>query len=209
MYIEPFDKNTYTRSTIYSVAFLFFQIFGGKILSFIPSEIISLNMTFWVYGLLFALVIILFGKKILLSSLKNFDKTFLSTLAVVGMITFFSIVFSGIALSLMGITNSNENGINDALSSSHLNFVLTAVAAIIFAPIAEELFFRFVLYRSIAKVHPLLAHACVALLFGFFHVWGYVLIEGDYIQLVNMMPYICMSLGFRFYIISQKTSGTQ
>ena len=126
-------------------------------------------------------------------------------MVVIGFITFFSIVICGIAIELIGVANSNEEEIEAALKSDNLNYVLTAIAAVLFAPITEELFFRFFVYRSIEKINPVISHICVALLFGFFHVWDYILIEKSYIQLINMLPYICMSLGFS--ILYQKSKN--
>lgn len=205
MYIESFDKTLYSKSIIYFFIFLFLQLFGGNLLSIIGCDIISNNITFFVYGLLFVFSIILFGTKILFPGLKKFDKSYFNTFAVIGIITFFAIIFSGIAIDLMGISNSNENEIDTALTSNYINYALTAVVAIIFAPISEEIFFRFVVYRSLEKINPILSHICVALLFGFFHIWNYVLIQCDYIQLINMIPYICMSLGFS--ILYQKAKN--
>lgn len=196
MYVESFDKTLYSKSIIYSLIFLFLQLFGGNLLSIISCNIISNNITFFIYGLLLIFSILAFWKKTLFPALKNFDKSYFDTFVVIGIITFFAIIFSGIAIDLMGIYNSNENEIDTALTSNYINYALTAVAAIIFAPISEEIFFRFVVYRSLEKINPILSHICVALLFGFFHIWNYVLIQGDYIQLINIIPYICMSLGF-------------
>ncbi len=204
MYIETFEKRTYLWGGLYGIVFCFLQIFGGNLLSFINIELVSNNLTFGVYALIFICSLICFFK-LLINSIKKFDPSNLEKMAVIGIITFVAIVLCGIMIDLMGIANSNENNIDTALSSNRINYILTAVAAILFAPITEELFFRFLVYRSIEKINPVLSHISVALLFGFFHIWGYVLIEKSYIQLVNMLPYMCMSLGFS--ILYQKTKN--
>lgn len=204
MYIETFEKRTYLWGSLYGVAFCFLQIFGGKLLSFINIDLISNNLTFGVYLLIFICSLICFSK-LLINSIKRFETSNLLKMAIIGIITFVAIVICGIMIDLIGITNVNENNIDTALNSNRINYILTATAAIFFAPITEELFFRFLIYRSIEKINPVLSHICVALLFGFFHIWGYVLIEKSYIQLINMLPYMCMSLGFS--ILYQKTKN--
>ena len=204
MYIKPFEKRTYLWGSLYGVAFCFLKIFGGKLLSLINIDLISNNLTFGVYVLIFICSLICFSK-LLINSIKRFDTSNLQKMAIIGIITFVAIVICGIMIDLIGITNFNENNIDTALNSNRINYILTAIAAIFFAPITEELFFRFLIYRSIEKINPVLSHICVALLFGFFHIWGYVLIEKSYIQLINMLPYMCMSLGFS--ILYQKAKN--
>ena len=195
MYSEPFDKSIRTKGILYAIFFCFLQILGGDLLSLTNIPFILKNLTFSVYLLLFILSILLLGQ-ILVSSVKKFSSAHLEKFAIIGLITVGAIVICGIIIDQVGISNSNENDIDAALNVDTLNYIITAIAAVIFAPVTEELFFRFLVYRSIEKVNPILSHVCVALLFGFFHVWGYVLIDGEYIQLVNMLPYIAMSLGF-------------
>ena len=204
MYSEPFDKSIRTKGILYAIFFCFLQILGGDLLSLTNIPFILKNLTFSVYLLLFILSILLLGQ-ILVSSVKKFSSAHLEKFAIIGLITVGAIVICGIIIDQVGISNSNENDIDAALNVDTLNYIITAIAAVIFAPVTEELFFRFLVYRSIEKVNPILSHVCVALLFGFFHVWGYVLIDGEYIQLVNMLPYIAMSLGFS--ILYQKTKN--
>ena len=204
MYIEQFDRKTYLWGSVYGLIFCFLQIFGGNLLSKINLDVISNNLTFGVYGLLFICSIVCFSK-LLVNSICKFHAKYIEKMVVIGFITFFSIVICGIAIELIGVANSNEEEIEAALKSDNLNYVLTAIAAVLFAPITEELFFRFFVYRSIEKINPVISHICVALLFGFFHVWDYILIEKSYIQLINMLPYICMSLGFS--ILYQKSKN--
>lgn len=205
MYAESFNKKIYPNAIIYAIFFIFFQVLGGKLLSLININFITNNMTFWIYFLLFILSVIIFGK-ILINSIKTlFSKFDFNSLVLIGIITFFAIVFSGIVLEVTGISNSNEQEIDSALNIDCITYILIAVAAILFAPIAEELFFRFLLYRSVEKCNFVLAHILVAVLFGFFHVWEYIIFDKNYIQFISMISYICMSLGFS--ILYQKTKN--
>lgn len=190
---------------MYSLLFLTLQIFGSKLLSFIEYSLFADNMTFWIYGVLFAAVICMFFKNTFIISFKKIDKSGFNSLAIIGFITLVSIIICAILIDRLGIQNSNESGIDSSLNSSTLNYILTAIAAIVFAPLTEEIFFRFIVFRSINKFNMFLAHICVAILFGFFHVWVYVLVFGEYDQLIAMVPYICMSLGFS--ILYQKTKN--
>lgn len=143
-----------------------------------------------------------FFHKELILFVKSFSKSYFETTFIVGFVTFCGIVSTGIFIDVIGINNANEIEINEALSSK---FILTAIAAVIFAPVVEELLFRYLIYNGLKKINPIFAHIIVGLLFGFFHVWGYVIIEREYIQLVNMLPYVVMSLGFS--VIYSKTNN--
>jgi|GEM_PF-3414679 len=200
MNIEKTKKDK-IKSLSYVVLFIFSHVFGGSLLSILNIPLVTDNLTFFVYIVLFGSALILFSSH-LKASLKCISKDSIGTVLGIGFATFCGIVASGIFIDVIGITNSNEAEIDAALNS---NFVLSAIVAIIFAPLAEELFFRFVLFNAFKKINNFLSHILVGILFGFFHIWIYVLIEHDYSQLINMPPYIIMSLGFS--IVYKKTGN--
>lgn len=201
MYCETFDKQNQKYGFVYLVIFVLCHVFGGSVLTRLNIMFVSNNLTFFIYSVLFTVSLSLFFTQ-LFESIKKIQKTCFSSVFIAGVLTFFGIVILGIIIDYVGVVNINETEIENSLDVS---YTMTVIAAIIFAPVVEELMFRFVIYRTFEKINPILAHICVAMIFGFFHVWGYVLIEKNYTQLINMLPYIVMSLGFS--IVYQKTKN--
>ncbi len=192
-FCEPFDKKTAVRGTILGTVlaaiFCTVTLFGGFLRNLPYGEVILENLTFIIYGILFVVAIILFAG-MLWKSIREFDLSKLELLLASGVLTIVGIVISAIVIDATGIVNANDEAV-----SSGINMSLT-FAAILFAPIVEELVFRFMLFRSVSKCNTILAHIVTALAFGFFHVWDYVIIDGDYTQLISMITYIVMSFGF-------------
>jgi len=67
---------------------------------------------------------------------------------------------------------------------------LTMLISVILAPILEEILFRGVVFQSIRKKSRLLAYVVNILLFGFYHIWQYVLVYGDLSYLLFIVQYI-------------------
>ncbi len=65
----------------------------------------------------------------------------------------------------------------------------------IFAPLIEEFMYRFFIFRSLEKINIIFGHILTAFIFAFIHVWDYVLLDGDYTQLVSMTVYFIISIG--------------
>ena len=72
--------------------------------------------------------------------------------------------------------------------------ILMGLMVAVAGPVVEEVLYRFVLLRPLLKVNSPLAHASVALAFGFQHVAAAVLVNHDAAQLWNIIPYAVFSL---------------
>lgn len=179
------------RCTLYLVGSFFTQVFLGSLLSKLDIAIVSKNLTVFVYAAQFIITLVIYGR-MLISDIKGLSFKKLSTLAFIGVITFFAIALSGIVLTVLKINNANQSAIDSHVTQYQF---ATMFAIVIMAPIAEEVTFRYCIW-GLLKKHIVLAHSVTALLFGFMHVWVYILIDGDISQFLAMLPYIIMSLGF-------------
>lgn len=195
-FCEPFEKKTAVRGiilgTIFAAMFCLVPMFGGCLRNLPYGEVVLENLTFIIYGILFVIAAILFGG-MLWKSVRKFDVSKLELLLGIGVLTIVGIVISAIVINAAGIVNANEEAVSSGINQY---FVLDIFNAILFAPIVEELVFRFMLFRSASKCNTILAHIVTALAFGFFHIWDAVIIYGDFTQLISMLIYVVMSLGF-------------
>ena len=74
--------------------------------------------------------------------------------------------------------------------------MLYVIAAVIFGPVVEELVYRFFVFRFLHKHNFIIAHMITALLFAFMHFANEFFKTFDITLLINMIPYVFMSLGF-------------
>lgn len=93
---------------------------------------------------------------------------------IIGFLTLVANVMAGIFLSLLQINNSNQSELN---AMTDHNVILLTLTSILFAPVVEELVYRYGIYGLFGKKR-ILGCIITTLLFAFSHVWGYVLIEG-------------------------------
>ena len=77
------------------------------------------------------------------------------------------------------------------------NAGLMAFNAVILAPIVEELLFRGLIFNSLRQRSMLWAHLISAFLFGFLHVYSYIL-SGDMSEWIKLIPYMMAGFGFSF-----------
>lgn len=94
----------------------------------------------------------------------------------------------------------------DARQASNQELVVTLVSynagimvfnAVILAPIVEELIFRGLIFNSLRQKSKLWAHLISAFLFGFLHVYSYIL-SGDMSEWIKLIPYMMAGLAFSF-----------
>lgn len=189
---ETYDKKIRNKSI---VLFVFVQLmiyFGIYLLSPFNNEFLVNNATFFYYLLFFLLFIIVYGA-LLITSFKKIDWNNIKYLVIFVFTTLFFMVISAIIIDKLGIINNSENS-----SVTNDNYILRFIASVLFAPIVEELMFRFFIFRATRKINIVFAHLFTAFIFAFSHIWDYVLIDGDYTQLIAMIPYVILGLNASF-----------
>ncbi len=198
-FAESFTRTEKIKGAVLFFVYLFLIVFGGSLIERIGIGFLTENLTFTVYLILFTLAIAMFFP-VLITSFKNLSSKGFDRLAVIGLITFVLIIASGIFLDKLGIANENNEAIDEEAKRTGVRMF---AAAALFAPFAEELIYRFFIFRLIGSKNLILAHIVTAAVFGFSHVWWFVLVDGDITQLAAMLPTFCMSLGFS--VLYQKT----
>ena len=117
---------------------------------------------------------------------------------VVGLILYFALLYAMAmllnALSL-NIQNPNSEAIHRAAA---VNRGAIFTAALILAPIAEELMFRGVLFGSIRRRSRILAYIVSALVFSFYHVWQYFIVSYDPALFINVLQYVPPSIALAY-----------
>ncbi len=198
-FAESFTRTEKIKGAVLFFVYLFLIVFGGSLIERTGIGFLTENLTFVAYLILFTLAVAMFFP-VLKASFKNVNEKGFTRLAVIGLITLVLIVASGIFLHKMGISNENNETANETAERTG---VFMFVSAAVFAPFAEELIYRFFIFRLIGSKNLILAHNVTAAVFGFSHVWGFVLVDGDITQLAAMLPTFCMSLGSS--VLYQKT----
>lgn len=198
-FAESFTRTEKIKGAALFFVYLFLIVFGGSLIERTGIEFLTENITFAVYLILFVLAAAMFFP-VLITSFKNVTEKGFERFAVIGLITLALIVASGIFLHKMGIANENNEVIDEEAKRTGGRMF---AAAALFAPFAEELIYRFFIFRLIGSKNLILAHIATAAVFGFSHVWGFVLVDGDITQLAAMLPTFCMSLGLS--VLYQKT----
>lgn len=99
----------------------------------------------------------------------------------------FSIVYSVIIQTL--IPDIGEGGNQTAVNNMVVSYPLVSILIIgIIGPIAEELTYRIGLFSLFRRVHPVLAYAGTAIIFGFIHFdFTSATISTEFIYLINYM----------------------
>lgn len=114
-----------------------------------------------------------------------------------------SFVSNLLVVLLNGASNSaNQEGIETILNAYPIPIL---IATIFFAPIVEEIVFRFIIFRSIRNKNVILAHFISAFLFGFIHVSNQVLVAGNWAEMIQIIPYFAMGLVFSLSYERKKT----
>lgn len=108
-------------------------------------------------------------------------------------------VIIAIVIDKLGIVNTNE------IKELGKNEILDFMTVVIFGPFVEELLFRYFIFRETSKINKVFAHIFTALIFGFSHIWYYVLIQGDYTQLISSLVYV--ALGLNASLLYSKTKN--
>lgn len=191
--------------SVYLLIFLIAFIFAGRFLTkIIKSQLIADYLTPIVYLALFVASILMFRSEII-NSIRCFDAKKLRLLVIIGYITFYAEVFAAIIVSILGVENINQNLIDaDINSDNSCLFFLTVFVIVIIGPIVEEIAYRFCI-ASIFPSHTIIAGIISVLIFSFMHVWDSVIFDGDFSQLIVMLPYAALGTGL--YVLYSKTGN--
>lgn len=197
-FCEEYEKSDFLKGTILICSFLFCCFAPLTFIKKITTNnFIIRNIEFVAYGFLFLLSIFLFYKT-LISSVYQFkgdkfkgDNLKFSSIATV--LVIFLMVLSAILLNKFGITNSNEESLEKA--SRNGIFTLFVLAVIFLGPIVEELIYRYLLFRFFRRYNIVIAHTLTSIVFAFMHFANDFVKYLDFSLMLNMLPYMFMSLG--------------
>ena len=187
-YEEKIDKKIIIKSAILFVILQSVLNFGFLFLKILNNEFVLNNANFFCYFPLFILFLTVYGKT-LVESLKKLKKEGFKYLEIWVLCTIFLMVVVAIAVDRIGIINKN-----DTVEIAQ-NYILGFITAVIFGPVIEELMYRYFIFRSLERMNKVFGHILAAFIFGFVHVWHYVLLDGDLTQLVSMSAYLIIGLG--------------
>lgn len=185
--------NGMIKVILFTISYLGVLIFSGRLLPKLKIEFITNNLTFFTYAIVFIIAIILFPTQIY-NAFAKMRKNYFALLLSVGMITFAAEVLAGILVSTFNIENLNQSGID---SARMCNTFLLNLAIILLAPVSEEIMYRFCLF-SFFPSHKAVAYIISVALFAFMHVWDFVIIDGDIMQIFTTLPYIALGAGLCF-----------
>ena len=121
------------------------------------------------YGAYIAILFKYLGKNRVKKIIKGFNFKNFITAGIFAVILYLaSIVTSNIVTLIFGEVGSNAN--QDSLNESMFKYpLIVAVFSVVFAPIVEELVFRFTLFKSVAKKNKILAYILSIFTFAGIH----------------------------------------
>ncbi len=162
----------------------------------IENAFLLANENFVIYFFLFVLFFVVYGKMIV-TMFRNFfsdkeKKQKIESAFIAAGIVLFVMIISAVLIDKLNVSNSNEEGLEEWMRNSVIPSVLTCV---LFAPVTEELNYRFFWFRFLEKINKIFAHIVVGVMFGTIHVSVAFFMTGDWRVLLNAVPYVAMSLG--------------
>lgn len=161
------------------------------------------NMLFWdkyfdfiFYGS-FMLVFIIVYRKYILDCIKCLNKDYFKYVAYAVVFIIVTMVISAIALSGMGVGQSdNQDVINQNISH---NTLITYIVVVFAGPFVEELIFRENIYtfiRNMAGVKCALVFS--ALIFALYHCDIVIFLNMEFSQILAVIPLFFMGLGLAY-----------
>lgn len=161
------------------------------------------NMLFWdkyfdfiFYGS-FMLVFIIVYRKYVLDCIKCLNKDYFKYVAYAVVFIIVTMVISAIALSGMGVGQSdNQDAINQNISH---NTLITYIVVVFAGPFVEELIFRKNIYtfiRNMAGVKCALVFS--ALIFALYHCDIVIFLNMEFSQILAVIPLFFMGLGLAY-----------
>ena len=170
-------------------------------LSFLPFSPGKLNFIYYLLNF-FAAVFIF--RRFLWSSLqvaldRPFPTLYYSALGYLGHTAIGELLMVLILMVFPNFSNINDQGI---LSMLEADFYLMAIGTIFLVPVAEECFYRGLLFRGLYDRSPLIAYTASMLAFAFIHVMGYI---GEFAPLQLLLCFIqylpagyCLCFAYRY-----------
>lgn len=161
------------------------------------------NMLFWdkyfdfiFYGS-FMFVFIIVYRKYILDCIKCLNKDYFKYVAYAVVFIIVTMVISAIALSGMGVGQSdNQDAINQNISH---NTLITYIVVVFAGPFVEELIFRKNIYtfiRNMAGVKCALVFS--ALIFALYHCDIVIFLNMEFSQILAVIPLFFMGLGLAY-----------
>lgn len=161
------------------------------------------NMLFWdkyfdfiFYGS-FMLVFIIVYRKYILDCIKCLNKDYFKYVAYAVVFIIVTMVISAIALSGMGVGQSdNQDAINQNISH---NTLITYIVVVFAGPFVEELIFRkniYIFIRNMAGVKCALVFS--ALIFALYHCDIVIFLNMEFSQILAVIPLFFMGLGLAY-----------
>lgn len=152
--------------------FIIPSIFMALLLIIMPNadpNLLNYLAMFLGYGTYIAILLFYLGKEKSLKILKGFNVNNLIVAVIFTIILFLvSQLMSSIVSLIFGEVNSNAN--QNTLNSDMATYPLVvSILTVIFAPIAEELVFRFTIFRPLAKKNKIIAYLVTVLSFAGVH----------------------------------------
>ena len=147
------------------------------VLLFLPSDQIESNIDFWsyiaqllAYGIYVIFLFLFIGKERIKRILEGFiSGRNIKTAIIFALFAYLGSIFINMLVTMIfGAPDSNAN--QDSLNSSFLtNPGLVVLLAVVFAPIVEELVFRYSIFRPLAKKNRIVAYLVTMLGFAGIH----------------------------------------
>lgn len=154
------------------------------------------------------LSIFFFGTQVYRSLYKPHNADKITRLIQFGYLCLFVIILfisNSFISGIIALFFANMNAELNTEVTTLANPVISFLCSVIFAPIAEEVVFRFGVFRLINLWNRWAAHFLCAILFGLFHVLSFILFHHAWNQLIVMLPY-CIS-GFCLTMLYEKTGN--
>lgn len=157
---------------------------------------------------IYLFIALLMFKDMFLQFLKGFKEQILPVLPKF-ILKWYGIILLGSFAGNLIITLFN--GASQSANQSGIETIFGAypipifIATVLFAPIVEEIVFRYIIFRIIRKRYIILSHLISAFLFGFIHVSSQVLIYHNFSELIQIFPYFFMGLVFSLSYEKNKT----
>ena len=172
-----------------------------SLLSFLPLSPGKLNFIY--YLLNFCAAVFIF-RRFLWSSLqaaldRPFPTLYYSALGYLGHAALGEILMMVIFMVFPGFTNINDQGILTMLDA---DFYLMTIGTVFLVPVAEECFYRGLIFRGLYDRSPLIAYAASMLAFAFIHVMGYIGAFSPMQLLLCFIQYLpagyCLCFAYRY-----------
>jgi len=172
-----------------------------SLLSFLPLSAGKLNFIY--YLLNFCAAVFIF-RRFLWNNLqvaldRPFPTLYYSALGYLGHTAIGEILLMLILMVFPSFSNINDQGI---LTMLEADFYLMTIGTIFLVPVAEECFYRGLIFRGFYDRSPLIAYAASMAAFAFIHVMGYI---GEFSPLQLLLCFIqylpagyCLCFAYRY-----------